>query len=228
MQELKQYYKQRLPHIQPIGATFFVTFRLHGSIHNSVIRELSRNYQQAISKAMIKYSNPRDTNSRKYYLKRRLVVSYDRILDNREAGPRYLQEHKIAKICMREILKHNDQLYHLIACTIMSNHIHLLIDTSVQIPPDGQISANAENFTTLDQIMKKIKGSSAFYANKQLSRSGKFWGKESFDIYIRNEKMLSNVIRYILQNPVKAGIVEKASDFEHSYLSPEYGEMESY
>ncbi len=32
-------YRRRLPHSQPLGATFFVTFRLHGSIPIEVLRE---------------------------------------------------------------------------------------------------------------------------------------------------------------------------------------------
>jgi len=37
--------------------------------------------------------------------------------------------------------------------------------------------------------MKRIKGPSAWYANKHLNRPGQFWDRESYDIYIRNEKM---------------------------------------
>ena len=68
------------------------------------------------------------------------------------------------------------------------------------------------------KIMKKIKGPTAMYCNKFLNRSGQFWERESFDMYVRNEKMLNNVISYILQNPVKAGIVKHWEDFNGNYL----------
>jgi len=45
-------------------------------------------------------------------------------------------------------------------------------------------------------------------------------GKKGFDIYIRNKKMLMNVINYISQNPVKAGIVAKWEDYPWSYVIP--------
>ena len=70
----------------------------------------------------------------------------------------------------------------------------------------------------LDKIMKQIKGATAQYCNKFLKRSGQFWERESFDIYIRNEKMLNNVISYTLENPVKAGIVENWEDYSGNYF----------
>ena len=66
--------------------------------------------------------------------------------------------------------------------------------------------------------MKRIKGPSAWYANKHLNRPGQFWDRESYDIYIRNEKMLNNVISYILENPVKTKLVERWEDYPGNYL----------
>jgi len=51
-----------------------------------------------------------------------------------------------------------------------------------------------------------------------ITRSGQFWERESYDIYIRNEKMLNNVISYILENPVKAGLVQNWEDYPGNYL----------
>ncbi|MGB4958746.1 MAG: hypothetical protein WBO36_04670 [Saprospiraceae bacterium] len=65
--------------------------------------------------------------------------------------------------------------------------------------------------------MKNIKGPSPWYSNRHLNRKGQFWERESFDIYIRNDKMLDNVLSYILENPVKAGLVSKWEDFPSNY-----------
>ena len=51
-------------------------------------------------------------------------------------------------------------------------------------------------------------------ANKILNRTGQFWMEEYFDRYIRDEKHLNNVIEYIDNNPVKAGLVENPEDFK--------------
>lgn len=90
----------------------------------------------------------------------------------------------------------------------MSNHVHLLIDTSIQTP-DAKIS--------LDKIMKRIKGPTAVYANRILNRRGRFWMLESYDHYIRDDNELSAIYYYILNNPVKAGLVEDWKDWKYTY-----------
>jgi len=101
----------------------------------------------------------------------------------------------------------------------MSNHVHLLIDTALQVPEDiDEILADDFQFTPLDRIMKRVKGPTAVYANRILDRGGQFWARESFDHYIRNERELTNVISYILMNPVKAGLVKNWEDWAFSFL----------
>jgi putative transposase len=46
--------------------------------------------------------------------------------------------------------------------------------------------------------------------------------RESFDTYIRSEKMLLNVIHYTLNNPVKAGIVDSWKEWPYTYIDPSY------
>jgi len=49
-----------------------------------------------------------------------------------------------------------------------------------------------------------------------LSRKGPFWMKEYFDRYIRNDKHFRNVVKYIEENPVKARLCAKPSDWPFS------------
>jgi hypothetical protein len=37
--DYKPFYRRNLPHLQPLGAKFFVTFRLEGSLPQSVVRK---------------------------------------------------------------------------------------------------------------------------------------------------------------------------------------------
>ena len=54
--------------------------------------------------------------------------------------------------------------------------------------------------------MEKFYGASM---NKLLGRTGRFWAREPFDRYIRNERHFLNALTYIEDNPVKAGLCEK-------------------
>jgi REP element-mobilizing transposase RayT len=53
-------------------------------------------------------------------------------------------------------------------------------------------------------------------ANKISGRNGQFWMVDYFDRYMRNENHLIYTIEYIEQNPVKAGLILKASDWRFS------------
>ena len=145
-------------------------------------------------------------------------MEYDHLLHEIKSGPMYMDDPQIMKIVKTEIERFDNDLYQLLAYSVMANHVHILIDTSIQLEDIKDYDELEMNYKQLDQIMKRIKGPSAWYANKHLQRNGKFWERESYDIYIRNEKMLNNVITYILENPVKAKMVEHWEAYAGNYL----------
>ena len=82
----------------------------------------------------------------------------------------------------------------------MPNHGHVLLT-----PLEG---------FHLDQIEHSIKSYTATMANKMLDRKGQFWAIESFDRYIRNPRHFSAVVRYIEDNPVKAGLCRTPEEWQ--------------
>jgi hypothetical protein len=70
--------------------------------------------------------------------------------------------------------------------------------------------------------MASIKKFSARKANEFLNRKGAFWQSESFDRLIRDEKELYFVIKYVLLNPVNAGLVGNYKEWSHTYCLPEF------
>ena len=49
-------------------------------------------------------------------------------------------------------------------------------------------------------------------------KDGAFWHHESYDHYVRDEE-LNRIIQYIVNNPVKAGMVEDWRDWKFTYLA---------
>lgn len=83
----------------------------------------------------------------------------------------------------------------------MANHVHLLLTPKVE----------------LRRITRSLKGVTARQANQTLHRAGKpFWQDESFDHWVRNEVEFVQIRRYIEQNPVTAGLVERPEDWRWS------------
>ncbi len=217
---MKTFYRQRLPHIQPKGAAFFVTFRLFGSIPYARLKQLKDDYHSKVIDAK-SIKDVKTKYSVLFHLRKKYLIQADQLLHSILGGPMYLCEQEIL-VKTKEILHRFDgEFYDLICYSIMSNHVHILIDTSIQINENEYLDTLDDNFTSLDKIMKRIKAPISRYANTYLNTSGQFWERESFDIYIRNEKMLNNVITYILENPVKANMVEQWDDYQGNYLKME-------
>jgi putative transposase len=214
---MKTFYRRNLPHIQPVGACFFVTFRLYNSVPKIAIDALSEKYTQRVTQAFF-IEEAHKRNLEIFNLRKKYLIELDGILDKIETGPHYLKDLSIIQIIDKEIKRYDGTLYNLIAYCIMSNHVHLVIDTAVQLENLKEDTELMQSYQPLDKILKQIKGSTSRYINLFLHRSGQFWERESFDIYIRNEKMLNNVISYTLNNPMKAGIVENWEDFRGNYF----------
>jgi REP element-mobilizing transposase RayT len=61
--------------------------------------------------------------------------------------------------------------------------------------------------------MHSIKSYTAHEANKILNRKGRFWSKEYFDRFIRNQEHFNKTVSYIENNPVKAGLCKESKDW---------------
>ena len=62
----------------------------------------------------------------------------------------------------------------------------------------------------LSEIVGSIKSVSARRINKLLKRKGHVWQEESFDHCIRSDEFLNAKMAYVLNNPVRRGLVEWA------------------
>ena len=121
---------------------------------------------------------------------------------DRGYGSCYLRINQVATEVKKTLLRWHNDRYKLISWVIMPNHVHVLIE----LLEENELSV----------IMHSIKSYTAHEANKILRRKGQFWFIESFDRYIRDAKHHFNTIRYIENNPVKAGLCRTPADWEFS------------
>ncbi|HVF29645.1 MAG TPA: transposase [Pyrinomonadaceae bacterium] len=117
-------------------------------------------------------------------------------------GSCYLKVPAVATLVANSLKYHDGKKYDLGAWVIMPNHTHF-----TATPYEG---------VELSEIAHSIKSYTAHEANKIVSRTGRFWQVEPFDRYIRNERHYSSVVRYIENDPVKAGLCKTASDWKFS------------
>ncbi len=81
--------------------------------------------------------------------------------------------------------------------------------------------ADEEGSFSIPQIMHAIKSESAHRINKALERQGKVWQDESFDHVLRGDESLATKMAYVLENPVRAGLVKTAADYRWMWRQPE-------
>lgn len=117
-------------------------------------------------------------------------------------GECFLKIEAVAEQVRESLFHFNAVRYKLIAWVIMPNHTHFLIKPL--------------NDFALSDIMKNFKSFTAHQANKTLNRNGRFWQEDYFDRYIRDREHFEKTIDYIENNPVKAGLCEKRSDWKYS------------
>jgi hypothetical protein len=66
-------------------------------------------------------------------------------------------------------------------------------------------------------IMRWLKGRAGRVANQILRRTGTpFWQDESFGHWVRSAEELQDLIEYVENNPVKAGLVEAKEQWQWS------------
>ena len=91
--------------------------------------------------------------------------------------------------------------FEIFAYCLMGNHIHLLLK-EVKEP--------------IDQIMKRIATRFVYWYNIKYQRVGHLFQDRFKSEPVENDEYFLTVIRYIHQNPVKAGICKKPQDYTFS------------
>jgi len=202
-------YRRKLPHIQPAEATFFVTFRLAGSMPVEVIHRLRENYA-LVERGILTQNDLTEKERRElvYGAQKRLFAATDEFLGTNPNGPYWLRERAVAEVVAEAMHYRDGKQYDLHAYTIMPNHVHMLMT----VLPDAPV---------LFKIMQHLKKNSAIRSNKLLGRTGlALWEEESYDHVVRDEGEFFRILNYILRNPVKAGFVSEWQDWPFTFAKP--------
>jgi putative transposase len=223
MIESKIYYRRRLPHYQPFGATFHVVFRLAGSLPREVIERM-RSERETEEKRISGIIDKKLKQIENLEHRRRYFEKFDALLDGSGIGPRWLAEPSIAGIVAEAIRYRDRKAYDLLAFSIMPNHVHkICIVRRPDWSPYDHSSFNKRRPSSpyiLTRILENLKWYTALKCNQQLGRSAAFWQHESYDHVIRDDQELINTVEYVLNNPVKAGLVPSWELWPWTYCKP--------
>jgi REP element-mobilizing transposase RayT len=205
---IKPYYRRRLPHYQPVDSILFSTFRIVDLLPKAVLSELVREHQSHLQEI----ESERDQQRRLKMIhdaQQRYFGNFDKYLDRVSTDIRWLQNPAVATTAYNTIFHYNGRDYDVVAFCVMPNHVHLVTDMREKNKP-------------LHVILQQIKSYTAVQSNIILNRRGPFWHHENYDHVIRNGEELKKIVRYVIKNPVSAGLVKQWNEWKWTYLNEKY------
>jgi putative transposase len=87
----------------------------------------------------------------------------------------------------------------------MPDHVHVIFNPLV--------NRAASEVYSLAEIVGAMKGATAHRINVALGRRGKVWQTESFDRVLRSSESLDQKVGYVLDNPVRLGLVSVVTEY---------------
>jgi REP element-mobilizing transposase RayT len=81
------------------------------------------------------------------------------------------------------------------------------------MPDHLHVMASLEGSHSLSSAVHRLKSATARAANCALGRTGRLWARAFHDRALRRDENVLAVARYIIANPVRAGLVRRAGDY---------------
>jgi REP element-mobilizing transposase RayT len=193
--------RNTLPHLKREGGTYFVTFRLAGTLPRELILQLKAE-RDAILRQALAAKRPLT-----WHEQEELFCWYSTRLDTHldaGHGECFLKRAGVGKLVATALKFFDSERYELRSWVIMPNHVHVVLWPK---PPH-----------TLSAILQSWKSFTSKEANRMLKRTGAFWQKESYDHLIRDDDDLARCCAYTTMNPVNARLCERPEEWRWSSL----------
>jgi len=106
---------------------------------------------------------------------------------------------RLGRLVVQELRRAEQQgLATTLAWVVMPDHFHWLLELK---------------HGSLELLLKQVKARSAIEINRSIKGSGRIWQKSFHDRAVRHEDDLLDLARYIVANPIRAGLVERYGDY---------------
>jgi REP element-mobilizing transposase RayT len=178
----------RLPHWEKEAGLYFITFHLADSLPRSVLAKIADRHRILET---AKQNNANLLPDQKALLAGYSHACIEEYFD-RGAGSCPFLDMRIAGAMAAALRFREGRHYRLLAWCVMPNHVHVV----ARLFPGQELA----------KVVKAWKNFSAKSANQALGRKGRFWQREYYDRLIRNGDELDRAIRYVVENPAKAGL----------------------
>lgn len=211
MSFIVEQHRRYLPHYQEKNRHYSLNWRLDGELPAQIKQSLGE-MKELLRQFRSNDQPEKAENLLKHYIA--ATKKYDEQLGKYPPTGISLCDNPNGNVIRTAFHFYDGNLYDLHAYCIMPNHIHLLIrpfteDDGVQVK--------------LSEIVKRLKSYTSREIGKLNNSTGKLWRADYFDRQIRNESDYYYSVKYILNNPVKAGLIDNPDDWRFSYYYKDDG-----
>lgn len=207
MPKIVEKHRRILPHLQEEQHIIFITWRLAFTLPKALL-DMQTSLQNLLEE--IRAGTHRDIGGHyTEYVKQ--LLEFDEYLGKYELEGLSLCENGIGEMISKAFKFYDGSLYEMHSFCVMPNHVHMLI-RPLQDTPIW--------YHRVSDIVKRIKTYTSRQINQKQKHQGTVWQPDYFDRFIRNPENYYNVVRYIMNNPVKAGLAQRLEDWKYSYYVP--------
>jgi REP element-mobilizing transposase RayT len=166
-----------------------VTFRLADSLPAAVLRRIVAERRRALE--TFRANGRQDSRAESKRIRRLFSRRIEACLDS-GTGNCFLANPPVAKIVAQALRHFDGERYELFAWCVMPNHVHVVF---------RPLAGNS-----LAAIVHSWKSFSSQRANRLIGRIGVFWQREYYDHLIRGGEQFARAVRYVSENPARAGL----------------------
>ena len=118
------------------------------------------------------------------------------VVDQRQP---FFVDWQLGRLVVRELRQAQEEGWgDFLTWVVMPDHMHCLVELR-----DKSIA----------QLMCRIKSRSSLAVNQALGRRGRLWQKGYHDRAVRREQDVKDLARYVVANPIRAGLVTRVHDY---------------
>lgn len=118
------------------------------------------------------------------------------VIDQRQP---FFADWRLGRLVVREFRAAQEEGWaNFLGWVVMPDHMHCLVELRDK---------------SMAQLMCRIKSRSSLAVNQALGRRGRLWQKGYHDRAVRREQDVKDLARYVVANPIRAGLVTRVHDY---------------
>jgi putative transposase len=114
--------------------------------------------------------------------------------------PLFADEHAVTVVWLQFLRAARQEGFEILAVCFMPDHVHLVAVGTF----------DASDFLAFIRRAKQLSG---YYYSRHFKQ--RLWQPDSYEHVLRDNEATEAVIRYVIENPLKAGLVERIDDYPH-------------